>query len=84
MGGTCSIYGRVAKGVHYFGGTPETKRMFGRTRLLWEDNIKKNYKERGQEHAHWIYQPGSCEYGNEVFGFVKCTKLFDLLRESKL
>lgn len=59
MGETCSTYGRVAKGGHCFGGAPETKILFGRTRP-WEDIIKKGHKEKGQEHAHWINLPGSC------------------------
>jgi hypothetical protein len=33
--GTCSTYGRIANGLHYFGGAPERKRLFGRTRPVW-------------------------------------------------
>jgi len=44
MGGTCSTYGPVAKSVHYFGGAPETRRLFGRTRLVRKDNIRQDHK----------------------------------------
>jgi len=57
------------------------KETFERTRPVCEDNIKE-HKERGQEHVHWINLPSSCEYGSDIFGFVKCTRLFEILRNS--
>ena len=35
-------------------GKPEGKRPFGRPRLRWEDNIKKNLQEIGCEGMGWI------------------------------
>jgi len=33
---------------------PEGKRPLGRPRCRWEDDIKMNLKEMGQEGLHWI------------------------------
>jgi hypothetical protein len=35
-------------------GTPEGKRPLGRPRLMWEDNIKLDLRERGINGANWI------------------------------
>jgi hypothetical protein len=36
-------------------GKPEGKRLLGRPRRRWEDNIKMNLKEIGWEGAYWIH-----------------------------
>jgi len=43
------------RGVHrILVGKPEGKRLFGRPRLRWEDNIKVNLKEVGCGGMDWI------------------------------
>jgi hypothetical protein len=47
MGTACSTYGERI-GVHRFSvGKPERKRLFGRRRHRWENNIKLNLQEVG-------------------------------------
>jgi hypothetical protein len=36
-------------------GTPEGKRLLGRPRRMWEDNIKTNLKEIGWDGMDWIH-----------------------------
>jgi len=40
MGGACSAYGGVERGIQGFGDKPDVKRPLGRPRPRWEDNIK--------------------------------------------
>jgi hypothetical protein len=35
-------------------GKPEGKRLLGRPRRRWEDNIKKDLREIGWDGVHWI------------------------------
>jgi hypothetical protein len=35
-------------------GRPEGKRPLGRRRHMWEDNIKMDLRERGNDGANWI------------------------------
>ena len=37
-------------------GKPEGKRLLGRTRCRWEDNIKMNLREVGCDAGDWIDQ----------------------------
>jgi hypothetical protein len=46
-------------------GKPEGKRPLGRHRLRWED-----LGEMG-----WGLVEGSCEYGNEPLGSIKCREI---------
>jgi hypothetical protein len=52
-------------------GKPEGKRLLGRPRRRWVDNIKMDLREIGWDDMDWIDlaqerdQWGSCEYGNE-------------------
>jgi hypothetical protein len=38
-------------------GRPEGKRQLGRSRRMWEDNIKLNLRETGIDGANWIQLP---------------------------
>jgi hypothetical protein len=54
MGGTCSTkwrsaYGRLVR-------KDEGKRLLGRPRYSWEENIKTNLKEIGYEGVEWFHQ----------------------------
>jgi hypothetical protein len=54
---------------------PEGKRPLGRSRRVWEDNIKMDLQEVGCGGVDWIELPqvvGTCEYGNEPSGSIKC------------
>ena len=80
MGGACGVYGG-GRGVHrVLVGKPEGKRPLGRPRRRWEDNIKMDLREVGgggdsmelaQERA------GTCEYGDELSGSIKCGEFLD-------
>jgi hypothetical protein len=66
---------------------PEGKRLLGRLRHRWEDNIKMDHQEVGCEGMDWIdlaqYMDkvlGSCKRGNEPSGSIKCGEFFDYLR----
>jgi hypothetical protein len=44
-----------ARGVYrVLVGRPAEKRLLGRTRRRWEDNIKMDLRETGIEEANWI------------------------------
>jgi hypothetical protein len=45
MGGTCSTDGRVRNILKILVGKPEGKRIFGRPRRRWEDNIRMYLRE---------------------------------------
>jgi len=47
MGGACSTYGERRGIYRVLVMKPEEKRLFGRPRLRWEDNIKMDLKEVG-------------------------------------
>jgi len=54
MGGACSAY-REGRGVYRdLVGKPEEKRLIGRPRLRWEDNIKMEIKEVCCGVVDWI------------------------------
>jgi hypothetical protein len=54
MGGTCSTYGERRCVYRVFMGKPEGKRLCGRTRHIWEDNIKMDHQELGCGRMEWI------------------------------
>ena len=64
-------------------GKSEGKRPFGRPRHRWEDNIIMNLPEVGWERGlDWSGSGegqvvGSCEYGNEHSGSIKCGEFLD-------
>ena len=78
MGGECSKYGVEERCIQGFGGKPEGKRLFGRTRRRWEDNIKMDLQEVGCEGMEWIDLAQdrdrwhTCECGIEFSGSMKC------------
>jgi hypothetical protein len=47
MGGACSAYGEGRGLYRVWVGKPEGKRLIGRPRRRWEDNIKIDIKEIG-------------------------------------
>jgi len=47
MGGACSAYGGEERRIQGFGGVPVRKRLLGRPRHRWEDNIKMYLQEGG-------------------------------------
>ena len=75
MGRACGTYGgRVAYRVLM--GKPEAKRPLGRPRPRWEDNIKMDLQEVACGGIDWMelaqQVEGTCEYGNEPTGSIKC------------
>jgi len=56
MGGACSTYGgEKRRGVYrVLVGKPEGKRLLGRPRHRWEDNIKMHLQEIGWGGLDWI------------------------------
>jgi hypothetical protein len=69
-------------------GKPEGRRPLGKSRLKREDNIKMNVRQAGWKLAldrsgsKQEQVTGSCEYGNEHSGCIKCEQFPDLLRIS--
>jgi hypothetical protein len=58
-------------------GHPEGKRPLGRPRRKWVDNIKMDLREIRWDGVDWIGRTqgpveGSCEYGIEPSGSMKC------------
>jgi hypothetical protein len=45
MGRACSAYGGGERRIQGFGGEPERKRLIGRPRHKWEDDIKMPLQE---------------------------------------
>jgi hypothetical protein len=43
----------------------------------WEDSIRMNIQEVRCEGMDWIYVAGTCEYGNEHSGSIKCREFLD-------
>jgi hypothetical protein len=57
---------------------PEGKRPLGRPRRRWEDNIKMYLQEVGGGCGDWMeLAQGTCEYGNELSGSIKCGEFLD-------
>ena len=65
-------------------GKPEGKRPLGRPRRRWEDNIRMDLQEVGGGCGDWMelalglgQVAGTCEYGNELWGSIKCGEFLD-------
>jgi hypothetical protein len=54
MGGACSAYGEGRGMYRVLIGKPEEKRLLGRPRRRWEDNIKTDLQEVGCGGMYWI------------------------------
>ena len=54
MGGGCGANGREERRVQGFGGETWGKRLLGRSRRRWEDNIKMDLEEMGFGCMDWI------------------------------
>jgi hypothetical protein len=59
--------GKWEKSAQGFGGKPEEKRPFERSRRRWEDGMGIDLREIGLEGVKWIHlaHEGSCEHGDE-------------------
>jgi hypothetical protein len=56
-------------------GKQEGKRLLGRPRRRWVDNVQMDLRERGWSCVYWIDLPqdrDSCEHVNESSGSLKC------------
>jgi len=54
---TCSTQVETRHAYKVLAGKPERKRQVGRTKNIWNDNIKMNLKERLCEGMDWIQVP---------------------------
>jgi hypothetical protein len=67
-------------------GKLEGRRPVGRPRHRWGDNIKIGLNEMQWEHgsvrsgSEQELFTGSCEYGNEPSGFMKCREFFEQVK----
>jgi hypothetical protein len=61
-------------------GIPEGRRLLGRPRRRWEDNIGMDIQEVGWEGAGQGQVAGCCEYGDEPSGSIKCAEFLEYLR----
>ena len=68
-------------------GKPEGKRPPGRPKRTWEDNIKMDLQEVGCWGMDWFELAqdreswgGTCEFGNEPSGSMKCEEFLDRLK----
>ena len=66
-------------------GTPEKKRLHGRPRRRWHDNIKMDLQEVGRgawTGLSWVRigtRGGACKRGDEPSGSIKCVEFLDYL-----
>ena len=68
------------RGVHrVLVGKPEGKRPLGRPRRRWEDNMKMDLQEveTGWSWLRMGQMAGTCEYGNELSGSIKCGEFLE-------
>jgi hypothetical protein len=54
MGGACNAYGEGRVVYRFWVGKPEGKRLLGRPRRRWEDNIRLDLQEVGCGCVDWI------------------------------
>jgi hypothetical protein len=54
MGGACSTNGEKRNAYRILVGKPEEKRLLGRPRRRWEDNIKMDLGEIGWGGMDWV------------------------------
>jgi hypothetical protein len=54
MGGVCSTYGERRGIYRVLVGKPEGKRLLGKPRLRWEDDIKMDFQKVGYGGMDWI------------------------------
>jgi hypothetical protein len=52
--GTCGMHGGGDRCLQGFGWRPERKRLLGRPKRRWEDNIKMDLRETAIDGANWI------------------------------
>ena len=78
MGGACGAYGGGESCARVLVRKPEGKKPLRRPRRRWEDNIKMDLREVGGG-GDWMWSwlrigtdGGTCEYGGEHPGSIKC------------
>jgi hypothetical protein len=74
------VWGRGRGVYRVLVGKSEGKRLLGRPRRRWEDNIKMDLQEVGCGGMDWIelaQVAGTCECGNENSGSIKCVEFLD-------
>jgi len=79
MGGALAHKGEKRGIYKVLVGKPEGKRLLGRPRHRWEDNIKMDLQE-GCGRVNWIelaQDRDTCECGNEPWGSIKCGEFLD-------
>jgi hypothetical protein len=54
VGWTCGTHGEGRSVYRVLVGRPEDKRLLGRSRRRWENNIKMDLREIGIDGANWI------------------------------
>jgi hypothetical protein len=82
---TCSTKGAKRNAYGILVGEPEGKRLLGRPRCRWMNNIKIDLtQEIRWDDMVWaglmwlrIETNGSCEHGNEPSGSVTCWEVFE-------
>jgi hypothetical protein len=79
MGGPCSTNGEKRNAYRVLVGKPEGKRLLGRSRRRWVDNIRMDLGEVGWGDAEWIglaqdrnrWRESSCKFGIEPTDSMK-------------
>jgi hypothetical protein len=76
--------GEKRKAYRILVGKPEGRRSVGRPRRRWVNNIKMDLREIEWDGMDWIdvaqdrdQLEGSCEYGNEPLGSIKCWEVLE-------
>ena len=83
MGWAYSMYGGRRCAYRVLVGVPEGKRLLGRPRHRWEDNIKMDLQEVGCWVMEWIklaqdrQVAGTCRRSNEPLVYIKCGEFLD-------
>jgi hypothetical protein len=70
MDWACSTHGRDEKCIQYFGWKTERKRLFGRHRSRWEDNIGMDIREIGWEIVNLMHLAQDREQWQVVVNMV--------------
>ena len=71
---------KVCNKVIFWWGSLRERDHLGRPRRSWEDNIKMDLQEVGGGGGDWMdlaQVAGTCEYGNELSGSIKCGEFLD-------
>jgi hypothetical protein len=76
---------RATRKQYILVGKPEGKRLLGRPRRAWEDNIKTDRKESGwwerTEFVWLMIVTGCCGHGSKSSGSIKGREFLEQLRD---